>query len=281
MASINFNNMVIMAKKEYMDNLRNNWIVILTIIFIILTLVISFVSGGGSMGDVDITVLGMLTIATMLIPIIAIILGYNTISGEAETRSLSVVQSCPISRLEVYFGKFIGLGSVLTTSIILGFGISGLVIAATGANTDTASYLLFIFLTILLGLVYLSLSLCFSAILKRRTTSLYAGIALFFWAMIIGSVIMGIYFAQGGSFSDMISTGGMPDWMWSAMMILSPSDMYQTATMLAFDMRSSDMGGMSIGVPAFITLAKLMVIFIVWIVVPMVTGYLFYRKRDI
>jgi len=281
MASINFNNMVIMAKKEYMDNLRNNWIVILTIIFIILTLVISFVSGGGSMGDVDITVLGMLTIATMLIPIIAIILGYNTISGEAETRSFSVVQSCPISRLEVYFGKFIGLGSVLTTSIILGFGISGLVIAATGANTDTASYLLFIFLTILLGLVYLSLSLCFSAILKRRTTSLYAGIALFFWAMIIGSVIMGIYFAQGGSFSDMISTGGMPDWMWSAMMILSPSDMYQTATMLAFDMRSSDMGGMSIGVPAFITLAKLMVIFIVWIVVPMVTGYLFYRKRDI
>lgn len=280
MSKINFNNVLIMAKKEFMDNLRNNWIVLLTIIFIILTLVISFVSGRGSMGDVDVTVLGLLTIATMLIPIIAIILGYGTISGEAETGSLSVVQSCPISRIEVYFGKFMGLGSVLTTSIIFGFGISGLIIAATGADANAVSFLVFIFLTIMLGLIYLSLSLCFSAILKRRTTSLYAGIALFFWAMIIGSVIMGVFFAQGGTLDDFM-TGGMPDWMWTTMMILSPSDMYQTATMLAFDMRSIDVHGFSIGVPEFITMAKLLMIFIVWTVVPLITGYLFYRKRDI
>ena len=276
----NINNVITIAKKEFMDNLRNNWIMILTVLFIILTLVISFVSGGGSLGDIEITVVGLLAIASLLIPIIAIMLGYNTISGEAESGALLVVQSYPVSREEVYFGKFLGLGSVLTVSVLLGFGISGLVIAATGGGTNPSGFLVFIFLTILLGLIYLSLSICFSAILKRRTTSLYAGIAIFFWSMIVGSVIIGIYLGTGGSFAD-LTTGGLPDWLWSSTMVLSPMDTFQTATMLGFDLKVADVSGFSIIIPDFITMANLLVIFILWIVVPLGVGYYFYRKRDI
>ena len=276
----NISNIITIAKKEFMDNLRNNWIMILTVLFIILTLVISFVSGGGSLGDIEITVFGLLTIASLLVPIIAIMLGYNTISGEAESRSLLVVQSYPVSREEVYFGKFLGLGSVLAVSVLLGFGISGMVIGATGGGANPGGFLVFIFLTILLGLIYLSMSICFSAILKRRTTSLYAGIALFFWAMIIGSVIMGIHLGTGGSFADFLS-GGMPNWMWSSTMVLSPTDMYQTATMLGFDLRVAEISGFTIAIPDFISMANLLVIFILWIVVPLGVGYYFYRKRDI
>ena len=276
----NISNVITIAKKEFMDNLRNSWIMILTVLFIILTLVMSFVGGGGSLGDIEITVVGLLSIASLLVPIIAIMLGYNTISGEAESGSLLVVQSYPVSREEVYFGKFLGLGSVLAVSVLLGFGISGMAIAGTSGGTNPVGFLVFIFLTILLGLIYLSMSICFSAILKRRTTSLYAGIALFFWAMIIGSVIMGIHLGTGGSFADFVS-GGMPNWMWSAMMVLSPSDMYQTATMLGFDLRVADVSGFSIAIPDFISMANLLVIFILWIVVPLGVGYYFYRKRDI
>ena len=276
----NITNVITIAKKEFMDNLRNNWIMILTVLFIILTLVMSFVGGGGSLGDIEITVIGLLSIASLLVPIIAIMLGYNTISGEAESRSLLVVQSYPVSREDVYFGKFLGLGSVLVVSVLLGFGISGMAIAGTGGGTNPVGFLVFIFLTILLGLIYLSMSICFSAILKRRTTSLYAGISLFFWAMIIGSVIMGIHLGTGGSFADFVS-GGMPNWMWSAMMVLSPSDMYQTATMLGFDLRVADVSGFSIAIPDFISMANLLVIFIFWILVPLGVGYYFYRKRDI
>ena len=273
-------NVITIAKKEFMDNLRNKWIMILTILFIILTLVTSFVSGGGSLGNIEITVIGLLAIASMLVPIIAIMLGYNTISGEAESGSLLVVQSYPVSREEVYFGKFLGLSSVLAVSVLLGFGISGMVIEGTGGETNPGGFLVFIFLTILLGLIYLSMSVCFSAILKRRSTSLYAGVGLFFWSMIIGSVIMGIHLGTGGSFADFTS-GGMPNWMWSSIMVLSPMDMYGTATMLGFDLRVADVSGFSIVIPDFISLVNLLVIFIFWIVVPLVVGYYFYRKRDI
>lgn len=275
-----FSNIKTIAKKEFMDNLRNNWIIIMTILFIILTLVISFVSGGGSLGDVEVTVVGLLAIASALIPIIAIMLGYNTISGEVESRSLSVVQSYPVSREEVYFGKFLGLGSVLAVSVLLGFGISGLVIFATVGGTNPAGFLVFIFLTMLLGLIYLSMSLSFSAILKRRTTSLYAGIGLFFWSMIISSVITGIHLGTGGSFAD-FQSGAIPDWLWSATMILSPADMYQSATLLGFNLRTASITGFSLAIPDFISMTNLLTIFLLWIIIPLVVGYYFYKKRDI
>lgn len=276
----NIRNVLTIAKKEFMDNLRNSWIMILTVLFIILTLVISFVSGGGSLGDIELTVVGLLAIASLLIPIIAIMLGYNTISGEAESGSLLVVQSYPVSREEVYFGKFLGLGSVLAVSVLLGFGISGMVIGAVDGGANPSGFLMFIFLTILLGFIYLSLSICFSAILKRRSTSLYAGVGLFFWSMIIGSVIIGIHLGTGGSFAG-ITTGGLPDWLWSSTMVLSPMDLHQTATMLGFDLKVADVSGFSIVIPDFITLTNLLVIFILWIVIPLGVGYFFYRKRDI
>jgi hypothetical protein len=98
--------------------------------------------------------------------------------------------------------------------------------------------------------------------------------------MIISSVIMGIHLGTGGSFADFTS-GGMPSWMWSSIMVLSPMDMYQTATMLGFDLRVADVSGFSIMIPDFISLVNLLVIFIFWIVVPLGVGYYFYRKRDI
>jgi len=276
----NISNVVTIAKKEFMDNLRNNWIMILTVLFVILTLVISFVSGGGSLGDVQITVVGLFTISSLLVPIIAIMLGYDTISGEAESRSLLVVQSYPVSREDVYFGKFLGLGTVLGVSVLLGFGISGIIISATVGGTNPVGFLVFMFLTILLGLIYLSMSICFSSILKRHTTSLYSGIALFFWAMIIGSIIMGIHLGTGGTFEDFLG-GSMPDWIWVSTMILSPSDMYQTATLLGFDLRVANISGFTIVIPDFITMANLLGIFMLWIVVPLCVGYYFYKKRDI
>jgi ABC-type transport system involved in multi-copper enzyme maturation permease subunit len=276
----NISNVITIAKKEFMDNLRNKWIMILTILFIILTLVTSFVSGGGSLGNIEITVIGLLAIASMLVPIIAIMLGYNTISGETESGSLLIVQSYPVSREEVYFGKFLGLSSVMAVSVLLGFGISGMVIGGSGGETNPDGFLAFIFLTILLGLLYLSMSVCFSAILKRLSTSLYAGVGLFFWSMIISSVIMGIHLGTGGSFADFMS-GGMPNWMWSSIMVLSPMDTFQTATMLGFDLRVADVSGFSIVIPDFISLVNLLIIFIFWIGVPLGVGYYFYRKRDI
>ena len=133
------------------------------VIFLLLTILSSYLAGGqageGAFGGMEDTVVTVLSISVLLIPIIGIMLGYSTISGEAENGSLSIVLSYPIRRIEVLLGKLAGLGSVLVFSILIGFGVGGLVIAATVGVEEGVGYLAFIGFTTMLGLIYLSLSI--------------------------------------------------------------------------------------------------------------------------
>jgi ABC-type transport system involved in multi-copper enzyme maturation permease subunit len=230
-------------------------------------------------GGMEATVGTILTISVLLIPIIAIMLGYATISGEAESGALSVVLSYPVRRIEVLLGKYIGLGSVLIVSIVLGFGAGGILIAATAGIESGGAYLVFIGLTVLLGLLYLSLSMCFSAITKKRVTSLAAGVLIFFWAMIYGMIIFGIYLATGGSTSDFISGDfEFPDWLWKSI-VLSPGDMYQMSVMQAFGL--DQLFGFEVEVPGYMSLGLLVGVQLVWTIVPLILAYYFFKKRDI
>jgi ABC-type transport system involved in multi-copper enzyme maturation permease subunit len=284
MTSFNPKSIYTVAKKEFLDNVRNRWIILLTIIFILIIIVFSFLAGGQTgeesvLGGMEQTVMGLLTINSFLIPIIAIILGFSTISGEAESGSLSVVLSYPITRLEVLIGKFLGLTSVLVFSILLGYGIGGVVIAATSGTESGAAYLMFIFLSIVLGMVFLSASIFISSFCKRRVTSIGGGIFLFFWGMIIGSVLFGIYLSQGGSMDGLMAgTETMPDWLWGSV-VLSPVDLHQIAVMQAFSIDSFQ--GIQTTPPAFMTMGFMLLIHFIWIIVALVLAYVFFRRRDI
>ena len=167
---MNLNPMFIIAKKEIMDNIRNKWIIILSIIFFLLTLVVSYFGSLYSEGwqDLDITISGMMNLVQFLVPIIALILGYAAIIGEIERGSMSALLSQPTSRIEIVLGKFIGLGSIISITIIAGFGIAGFIIALNVTNTNFIDYLIFIASTILLGLIFLSLAIFFSTLFKKR-----------------------------------------------------------------------------------------------------------------
>ena len=272
------------AKKEFMDNVRNRWIILLTVIFVILTIVASFLAGGqsghaGALGGMEETVVALISISSLLIPLIAIILGFSTISGEAESGALSVVLSYPVRRMEVLFGKFLGLGSVLVASTILGFGLGGIVIALTVSAESSLAYLAFIGLAIVLGFVYLSAILCFSALCKKRVTSIGAGILLFFWAQIYGMVVFGIYLATGGNMEGLVtSTVTFPDWLWGSV-VFSPIDTNQMAVMQAFGMEKAF--GYSLEAPEFLNLGFLLFVLLLWIVIPLILGYIFFKRRDI
>ncbi|MFQ6128797.1 MAG: ABC transporter permease [Thermoplasmata archaeon] len=272
------------AKKEFADNLRNKWIVALTVIFVVLTIVTSYLAGGQArdssvFGGMEETVIMLLSISTILIPLIAIMLGYATISGECESGSLGVVLAYPVRRVEVLLGKLSGLSSVLIVSTVVGFGAGGIVIAATVGTESWAAYLVFIGLTILLGILYLSMSMLFSAISARRTTSLGAAVILFFWSMIYGMIVFGIYIASGGDLHELImGNATFPDWIWASV-ILSPMDMSQMSVMLAFGVEQ--VFGFNVEVPSFISLGLLVMVQILWIEVALVLAYYFFEKRDV
>ncbi len=278
--SLNPRSVYIIAKKEFADNVRNRWIVALIAIFLILTIASAFMAGTGSVGEMDLTVGVLMSLSSIVVPIIAIILGYATIAGEAESGALSVVLACPVRRIEVLLGKFLGLGSVICFSILVGFGISGIIIAGTTGRAQWGGYVAFILLTMLLGLLYLSLSVSLSALLKRRVTALGAGVVLFFWGMIIGMVWMGLYMSTGGNLNDFISGDSFspPEWFYFEV-FLSPQDGTQTAAMLAFG--QTTLMGIEFDVPQWINLYSLAFAQLLWTAVPLMLAYWWFQKRDV
>jgi len=225
------------------------------------------------------TVGALLSIASMLVPVISIMLGYATISGEVESGALSIVLASPIKRLEVLLGKLLGLGSVMCFSILVGFGVSGLIIAVTTGHAQWGSYLLFVLLTMLLGLLYLSLAICFSAILKRRVVSLAAGVMIFFmgmivewsswehtWQQVAASMISGVATRP----RSLIGSGRT---------VLRPQDGYGTAAMLAFG--QTDVLGFEFVLPPWLNIFTITLAQLIWTAVPLALACILFLKRDI
>ena len=173
------------AKKEVMDNIRTKGLIITTITFVTIAIVSSllgaaFKGANGGLGDLRATVMMMMMFIQYVIPVIGLMLGYASIVGEVERGTLSAFIAFPVTRLEIIIGKFLGLGLVLSASIFLGFGIAGIIIGASVSNVDYGIYLLYIFYSILLGLVFLGISMFFSSIFKKRSTAM--GMSIFTWS---------------------------------------------------------------------------------------------------
>jgi len=220
-----------------------------------------------------------MSIYTLLIPLIAILLGFATIAGEAEAGALSVVLSYPVKRVEVLLGKFLGLGSVLAVTPLIGFGLSGVVIAAIIGAEEGLAFLAFIALAIVLGLMYLSLIICISALVRTRVRAIAGGVALFFWAMIYGVIVMALYYGSGGDFMKLMAgEASYPDWLWSSV-VFSPGDLNQMAVMRAFGLKQAM--GISIEAPDWMSMPFLLVVQLIWIIVPLILAYFLFKKRDI
>jgi Cu-processing system permease protein len=281
--SLNTRSVYTVAKKEFIDHIRNRWILLFISIFFILTLVAAFLAGQEihatqTLGGFQATVTILLAIATLLIPLIAIMLGFATIAGEAENGALALVLSYPIQRSEVLVGKFLGLGGILAFTTTVGFGIGGVVIALTSGSADLPAYLAFIGFTILLGLMFLSPIICMSARFKRRITAIGGGIFLFFWSSIYRSIMIGIFFANGGSLSGLM--GGkqaLPSWMWLSM-AASPADTYQTTVLSIFNEQQAF--GISTTLPGYLPIIAVLYM-LLWIIVPILLAYFFFSHRDI
>jgi ABC-type transport system involved in multi-copper enzyme maturation permease subunit len=286
MLGINPKAIYTIAKKEFLDNIRNKWIIVISIIFIILTVASSYLAGGQAGGEevfggMEDTVVTLLSISVLLIPLITIMLGFSTIAGEAEKGALSVVLSYPVKRVDVLLGKYLGLGSVLAVTPLIGFGLGGVVIAATVGVEEGLGYLAFIGLTILLALMYLSLIIFISALSKTRVKAIAGGVILFFWAMIYGMIVFSIYIATGGNYQDLFTPGGLsslPDWFWGSI-VFSPGDLNQMAIMRAFGLEQAF--GFQIEAPDWLSMNFLLVVHLIWIIIPLILAYYFFRKRDI
>ena len=282
---MDLNPIYFIAKKEMMDNVRNLWIIVITIIFAILTIAMSAL--GSIFSDewqgLGMTVALMMSIVQLLVPIIALMLGYAAIVKEIENGSMNTLISLPVKRIGILLGKFLGLGGVLSFTILVGFGLAGVVIGIMVPDVNYVEYLVFIGATILMGIVYLAVALFFSTLFKKRSTALGGAIFLwFFFNMILPVILLGIAFA-GAAFQDIMS-GNAPEWYYSIQLI-NPMTVYSMLVTLSIGSYGSAMSAASatpqLQYPEFYTSGLMVLILFIWIIGFLSLSYWRFYKRDI
>jgi Cu-processing system permease protein len=204
-------------------------------------------------------------------------LGYAAIIGDIEKGSMSSLLSLPVTRLEILLGKFIGLGGLLSITIIIGFGFAGIIIGLNVSDVEYLDYIIFIFATILIGLVFLMLALFLSTIFKKRSTSM--GGAIFLWFLfniILPIVFIGILVAS----SDIINVlDNAPDW-YHVLNLFNPLQVYSILVTLNVGPALS-MDTISIAYPGYYSNILMIIILFCWIILFMFLSYWRFNKRDI
>jgi Cu-processing system permease protein len=107
--------------------MRNRWVLAVALVFTVFSLVIAYFGGAqqGAVGfrSIEFTIASLVSLVIYLIPLIALLLGFDAIVGERERGSLDLLLSLPITRLELLLGKYLGLAGALTLSTLAGFGM--------------------------------------------------------------------------------------------------------------------------------------------------------------
>jgi Cu-processing system permease protein len=169
------------ARQELLINIRNRWTLLFAGLFGILVLAISYFGlvTGGSVGFQGFarTSASLLNMVLYIVPLIALTMG--TLSFNSEKSASELLFAQPVTRGEILFGKFLGLFASIFTATLVGFGLAGIIIAAKAGNDGVWRYPAFVAFSLLLALIFLSLSAFISTICRRKTRAF--GVALFAW----------------------------------------------------------------------------------------------------
>ncbi len=172
-----------LAQKEMRDALRNRWFLLYTLAFVGLSLAFSYMAlaGAGIAGFAGFgrTAASLINLVLLIVPLMALTIGAQSLAGEQERSTLTYLLAQPVTRLEVFLGKYLGLLLSLLASLALGFGIAGLVMALNGGAGSPQAYIRLVGQTFLLSLTMLSVGFLISALSRRAGVAI--GIGLFLW----------------------------------------------------------------------------------------------------
>ena len=185
------------AAKEFRDRLRNRWVLAVAVVFTVFSLLITYFGSAaqGQIGprSIELTIASLVSLVIYLIPLIALLLGFDAIVGERERGSLDLLLSMPITRFELLLGKYLGLAGALAFSTVAGFGLVGLVLSAQLDLNALFHYFGFMFSSVLLGCAFLSLAVMLSVFAADRTRASGLAIAMwFFFVLIFDLLVLGV-----------------------------------------------------------------------------------------
>ncbi len=270
-------NVLIVARKELRDALRSRWFALYAVAFGVLSLGLSALS----LGDADVvgfaafgrTAAGLINLVILIVPLMALTIGAQSVAGEAERGTLGFLLAQPVSRAEVLVGKFAGSALALLGVLTAGFGVSGWLAGSRAAASATPALLAWLIgVAFLFGLAMLATGFLISTLAGRVGVAL--GIALFAWLVF---VLLGDLGLMGSALMMKLSTGTL-----LGLAIANPVQAFKIASLMGLNATLDLLGpaGMYAVTVYGEGLARLLIaILLAWTLAPLlVSGFIFGRR---
>lgn len=267
----------IVAGKEFHDGLRNRWLVSITLIFAALSLGLTYfsatVSGTTGIASLSTIVASLGSLAVFLIPLIALLLSYDSFVAEQEGGTLLLLLTYPISKSQLLFGKFVGQGGIIALATLLGFGASAILLSLQLDGKEViATFAVFITSAILLGLCFIAIAYMVSLSVSEKSKA--AGFALIIWFVFTLAFDL-VLLALLVNVNDGISQQGL-----TRLMMLNPADIFRLVNLGGLN--GDDINGvLAIAINGSISQLALFGIQIAWIILPLSIATLIFSRKTI
>ncbi len=268
------------AGKEFRDGVRNRWVLAITVMLALFALGLAYfgAAASGQVGftSLDTTIVSLASLAIFIIPLIALLLAYDTVVGEEDQGTLLLLLSYPLSRFQLLSGKFVGHAAVLALSTALGFGLAGVAVAGATGNLMTSdtwkAFGFFIVTSVLLGWIFIAMAYIISALASEKSKA--AGLALIVWLFFVLVYDLGLLGllveTQGGVGAD----------LFPYLLLLNPTDVFRLANLSGFEAAQAYSGLASVAAARAFRPEVLLAVLAAWVVIPFViSAWLFRRRR--
>ena len=267
------------AGHEVLAGIRNRWMLAASLLLGVLALTLAFVGSvpGGAVAasPLAITVVSLSSLSVFLVPLIGLLVSYDTLVGEIERGTMPLLMTHPVTRWRIVLGKFAGQVAILAVATVAGFGVAALV-TGLGDGGDAEAWGAFgvmVGASILLGAAFIALGTLFSAVVAERGTA--AGVSAAAWLVFVvlfDMALLAILVADEGQ----VVSGAL----FRVLLLLNPTDVYRMLTLSGSETVGALSGMAGVSAEAAFGHAILLPVMALWIAVPLgLAGLLFGRKE--
>jgi len=273
------NALLIVANKEFRDGLRNRWVLSISLIFAFLAIGLAYfgASASGVVGftSLSTTIISLASLAIFLIPLIALMLAYDSIIGEEEQGTLLLLMTYPLRPVQLLGGKFIGHAAIMATSTLLGFGLAAIFIATlSGELFDSAlwyAFGFFILTATLLGWAFIAMAYLASVIVSEKNRAAGIALILWFWFVLVFDMLMlGLLV--------MSQEGSSGDWL-HYILLLNPTDVFRLANLAGFEAARTYSGLAYVTSGPLFEPFSLAGVLLLWVIVPLTIAMWLFKHR--
>jgi len=266
-----------LAVRELRDALRTRWFLLYSLALMVLagglTYISTVYSGYAGLQGFSRAAAGLVNLMLLVVPLMGLIAGALTLAGERERKTLGYMMSQPISAGEFFCGKVAGLAAALAASLLLSFGVVGVLLGLRRAPLDPAGFAGFTGLTLLLAMAGLGFGVLISSAAGRVAQA--QGVALFVWFVL---VFLGDLGVMGSVLVTRMRVESLLFWS-----LLNPLQVYRLATIAVLSPRLEVLGPAGLYVTSVLgeLLVPLLVgLLVVWVIVPLALAFWLFRRGD-